>query len=77
MVAKPATPPKSVKIPKLAKKDKSRLPRKQKKAQQKAAQALARKQAAVWYIGVLTSFAIEEAGGQPAAGCNLPHFANL
>ena len=34
---KPKTPPKSVKIPKLAKKNKSRLPRKQKKAQQKAA----------------------------------------
>ena len=34
---KPAAPPKSVKIPKLAKKSKSRLPRKQKKAQQKAA----------------------------------------
>jgi hypothetical protein len=33
---KPKTPPKSVKIPKLAKKNKSRLPRKQKKAQQKA-----------------------------------------
>ena len=39
VVAKPATPPQSVKIPKLAKKNKSRLPRKQKKAQQKAAQA--------------------------------------
>ena len=36
-VAKPATPPQSVKIPKLAKKNKARLPRKQKKAQQKAA----------------------------------------
>jgi hypothetical protein len=36
-VAKPATPPQSIKIPKLAKKNKSRLPRKQKKAQQKAA----------------------------------------
>jgi|tagenome__1003787_1003787.scaffolds.fasta_scaffold20069260_2 predicted trehalose synthase len=34
---KPATPPKTVKIPKLAKKNKSRLPRKQKKALQKAA----------------------------------------
>ena len=41
-VAKPATPPRFIKIPKLAKKDKSRLPRKQKKAQQKAALAIAR-----------------------------------
>ena len=40
---KPKTPPKSVKIPKLAKKNKSRVPRKQKKAQQKAALAAARK----------------------------------
>ena len=40
---KPKTPPKSIKIPKLAKKNKSRVPRKQKKAQQKAAQAAARK----------------------------------
>ena len=36
VVAKPATPPKHIKIPKLAKKNKSRLPRKQKKALQKA-----------------------------------------
>ena len=40
---KPKTPPKSVKIPKLAKKNKSRVPRKQKKAQQKASLAAARK----------------------------------
>ena len=40
---KPKTPPKSIKIPKLAKKNKSRVPRKQKKAQQKAALAAARK----------------------------------
>jgi hypothetical protein len=40
---KPKTPPKSVKIPKLAKKNKSRVPRKQKKAQQKTSQAAARK----------------------------------
>jgi outer membrane biosynthesis protein TonB len=40
---KPKTPPKSIKIPKLAKKNKSRVPRKQKKAQQKASQAAARK----------------------------------
>jgi hypothetical protein len=39
IAAKPATAPRSIKIPKLAKKDKSRLPRKQKKAQQKAALA--------------------------------------
>ena len=39
---KPKTPPKRVKIPKLAKKNKSRLPRKQKKTQQKTAQAAAR-----------------------------------
>jgi hypothetical protein len=39
---KPATAPKSIKIPKLAKKDKSRLPRRQKKAQQKAALAASR-----------------------------------
>ena len=43
VVPKPATPPKHVKIPKLAKSGKSRLPRKQKKAQQKAAAAAARK----------------------------------
>jgi hypothetical protein len=42
VVVKPATPPR-IKIPKLAKKDKSRLPRKQKKAQQKAALAASRK----------------------------------
>ncbi len=36
---KPATPPKNIKIPKLAKSGKSRLPRKQKKAQKKAALA--------------------------------------
>jgi hypothetical protein len=35
---KPATAPKAIKIPKLAKKGKSRLPRKEKKAQQKAQQ---------------------------------------
>jgi hypothetical protein len=40
---KPKTPPKSVKIPKLAKKNKSRVPRKEKKAQQKASKAAARK----------------------------------
>jgi hypothetical protein len=40
---KPKTPPKSVKIPKLAKKNKSRMPRKQKKAQQKAASTATRK----------------------------------
>ncbi len=40
---KPKTTPKSSKIPKLAKKNKSRVPRKQKKAQQKASQAAARK----------------------------------
>jgi hypothetical protein len=33
----PSTPAKSKKIPKLAKKDKHRLPRKEKKAKQKAA----------------------------------------
>jgi hypothetical protein len=42
-VEKPKTPPKFVKIPKLAKKNKSRVPRKQKKAQQKASLAAARK----------------------------------
>ena len=35
-VAEPAAPKKSMKIPKLAKKNKSRLPRRQKKALQKA-----------------------------------------
>ena len=35
---KTATAPKNIKIPKLAKKGKSRLPRKEKKAQQKAQQ---------------------------------------
>ena len=40
---KPKTPPSKVKIPKLAKSGKSRLPRKEKKAKQKAAAALARK----------------------------------
>ena len=43
VVAKPATPPRKVKIPKLAKSGKSRLPRKQKKLQQKLAAAAARK----------------------------------
>ncbi len=42
VVVKPAAPPR-IKIPKLAKKDKSRLPRKQKKAQQIAALAGSRK----------------------------------
>jgi hypothetical protein len=42
-VAKPATPPSKIKIPKLAKSGKSRLPRKQKKLQQKLAAAAARK----------------------------------
>jgi hypothetical protein len=42
VAVKPATAPKSVKIPKLAKSGKSRLPRKQKKAQQKAALAASR-----------------------------------
>ena len=42
-VHKPATAPKNIKIPKLAKSGKSRLPRKQKKAQQKAAAAASRK----------------------------------
>jgi hypothetical protein len=42
VVVKPATPPKNIKIPKLAKSGKSRLPRKQKKAQQKAALAASR-----------------------------------
>jgi hypothetical protein len=37
VVAPPAEPKKSQKIPKLAKKDKRRLPRKEKKAKQKAA----------------------------------------
>jgi hypothetical protein len=40
---KPKTPPKSVKIPKLAKKNKSRVPRKEKKTRQKVARAAARK----------------------------------
>lgn len=40
---KPATVSKKIKIPKLAKSGKSRLPRKQKKAQQKAAAAASRK----------------------------------
>jgi hypothetical protein len=43
VVVKPATPPKNIKIPKLAKSGKSRLPRKQKKLQQKLAAAAARK----------------------------------
>ena len=43
VVAKPATPPRKIKIPKLAKSGKSRLPRKQKKAQQKLAAAASRK----------------------------------
>jgi hypothetical protein len=43
VVAKPATPPRKIKIPKLAKSGKSRLPRKQKKAQQKLAAAAAKK----------------------------------
>ena len=43
VVAKPATAPRNIKIPKLAKSGKSRLPRKQKKAQQKAAAATSRK----------------------------------
>ena len=43
VVAKPATAPKNIKIPKLAKSGKSRLPRKQKKAQQKLAAAASRK----------------------------------
>jgi hypothetical protein len=42
VAAKPATAPKNIKIPKLAKSGKSRLPRKQKKAQQKAALAASR-----------------------------------
>jgi hypothetical protein len=42
-IEKPATPPKNVKIPKLAKSGKTRLPRKEKKAQQKATRAAARK----------------------------------
>jgi len=37
------TPPTNVKIPKLAKSGKSRLPRKEKKANKKAAEAAARK----------------------------------
>jgi hypothetical protein len=41
-VPKPATPPKHIKIPKLAKSGKSRLPRKQKKLQQKVALAASR-----------------------------------
>ena len=40
---KPKTPPTKVKIPKLAKKNKSRLPRKQKKTLQKTSRAAARK----------------------------------
>ncbi|MCX6629044.1 MAG: hypothetical protein NTW28_15610 [Candidatus Solibacter sp.] len=43
VAVKPATPPRFVKIPKLAKSGKSRLPRKEKKAQQKAAAAASRK----------------------------------
>jgi hypothetical protein len=43
VVAKLPTPPRNIKIPKLAKSGKSRLPRKQKKAQQKAALAAARR----------------------------------
>jgi hypothetical protein len=43
VVAKPATPPRKIKIPKLAKSGKSRLPRKEKKAQQKLAAAASRK----------------------------------
>jgi hypothetical protein len=42
VVVKPPTPPRNIKIPKLAKSGKSRLPRKQKKAQQKAALAASR-----------------------------------
>ena len=42
VVVKPVTPPRNIKIPKLAKSGKSRLPRKQKKAQQKAALAASR-----------------------------------
>ena len=41
-VDKPATAPTNIKIPKLAKKHKSRLPRKEKKAQQKATLAATR-----------------------------------
>jgi hypothetical protein len=41
VVVKPPTP-RNIKIPKLAKSGKSRLPRKQKKAQQKAALAASR-----------------------------------
>ena len=43
IVVKPATAPRNIKIPKLAKSGKSRLPRKQKKAQQKAAAAASRR----------------------------------
>ena len=43
VVAKPATISKKIKIPKLAKSGKSRLPRKEKKLQQKLAAAAARK----------------------------------
>jgi hypothetical protein len=43
VVAKPATPPRNIKIPKLAKSGKSRLPRKEKKLQQKLAAAASRK----------------------------------
>lgn len=43
VAAKPATPPRNIKIPKLAKSGKSRLPRKLKKANQKLAAAAARK----------------------------------
>jgi hypothetical protein len=43
VTVKPATAPKNIKIPKLAKSGKSRLPRKEKKAQQKAAAAASRK----------------------------------
>jgi hypothetical protein len=43
VVAKPATPPRNIKIPKLAKSGKSRLPRKQKKLQRKLAAAASRK----------------------------------
>lgn len=43
VAVKLATPPRHIKIPKLAKSGKSRLPRKEKKARQKAAAAASRK----------------------------------
>jgi hypothetical protein len=43
VAAKPATAPRHIKIPKLAKSGKSRLPRKEKKARQKAAAAASRR----------------------------------